>query len=57
MLTSKDEQGNPNAFYEWIDPITHTGKGAFPFKTGISALRIAIYDILYRGLVPGAPSH
>ncbi len=57
VLTSKDEQGNPNAFYEWIDPITHTGKGAFPFKTGISALRIAIYDILYRGLVPGAPSH
>lgn len=57
VLTSKDQEDNLNAFYEWIDPITHTGKGAFPFKTGISALRIAISDILYRGLDPDALCH
>jgi hypothetical protein len=56
VLTSKNEEGNLNAFYEWVDPITHIGKGAFPFKTGISALRIAISDILYRGFNPGVSS-
>jgi len=35
------------SFYEWVDPITGQGNGAFPFRTGISAVRIAIYDILY----------
>jgi glycogen debranching enzyme len=34
-----------HAFYEWINPITDEGNGAFPFRTGISALRIAIVDI------------
>ena len=34
------------SFYEWIDPITSQGNGAFPFRTGISAIRIAISDIL-----------
>jgi glycogen debranching enzyme len=57
MLTSKDEEDNLNAFYEWIDPTTHAGKGAFPFKTGISALRLAIFDILYRRLDPDSLSH
>jgi hypothetical protein len=57
VLTSKDEKGNLNAFYEWIDPDTCIGKGAFPFKTGISALRIAIPDILYRELDSGAQSY
>lgn len=47
ILTSKDEEDNLRGFYEWVDPTTHTGKGAFPFKTGISALRTGIFDILY----------
>jgi glycogen debranching enzyme len=34
-----------HTFYEWIDPITDQGKGAFPFRTGISAVRISIADI------------
>ncbi|MGI0019550.1 MAG: hypothetical protein ACREAY_03665 [Nitrososphaera sp.] len=34
------------AFYEWVDPVTGKGRGAFPFRTGISAVRIAITDIL-----------
>ena len=32
-------------FYEWINPITEEGKGAFPFRTGISAVRISVIDI------------
>jgi glycogen debranching enzyme len=34
-----------NTFYEWINPITDEGNGAFPFRTGISAVRISIVDI------------
>jgi hypothetical protein len=33
-------------FYEWINPITDEGRGAFPFRTGISAVRISAVDIL-----------
>ena len=35
-----------HTFYEWINPITDEGNGAFPFRTGISAVRIAVVDIL-----------
>lgn len=34
------------AFYEWVNPITDEGNGAFPFRTGIAAARISIADIL-----------
>jgi hypothetical protein len=34
-----------HTFYEWINPITGEGKGAFPFRTGISAVRISVDDI------------
>ena len=34
------------AFYEWVNPVTGKGSGAYPFRTGISAVRIAIIDIL-----------
>jgi len=43
-LTSKDHL-HMHTFYEWIDPITDEGRGAFPFRTGISAVRVAIVDI------------
>jgi hypothetical protein len=33
------------AFYEWINPITEKPSGAFPFRTGICAIRNAIADI------------
>ena len=36
------------ALYEWIDPIIAQGNGAFPFRTGLSAIRIAISDTLSR---------
>jgi glycogen debranching enzyme len=32
-------------FYEWINPITGEGNGAFPFRTGISSVRISVVDI------------
>jgi hypothetical protein len=48
LLSKLTTECSPNilSFYEWIDPITAQGNGAFPFRTGISAVRIAIYDIL-----------
>ena len=32
-------------FYEWVNPITDERNGAFPFRTGISAVRISVVDI------------
>jgi glycogen debranching enzyme len=43
-LTSKDHL-HMHTFYEWLDPVTDEGRGAFPFRTGISAVRVAIVDI------------
>ena len=34
-----------HTLYEWINPINGEGNGAFPFRTGISAVRISIVDI------------
>ena len=45
-LTSESDL-NMHAFYEWINPITEEGNGAFPFRTGISAIRISVVDILF----------
>ena len=33
-------------FYEWLDPRTLKGGGAYPFRTGISAFRLASFEIL-----------
>jgi glycogen debranching enzyme len=43
-LTS-ESQLHMHAFYEWINPTTDEGKGAFPFRTGVSAVRVAVIDI------------
>jgi hypothetical protein len=42
------EEGNPReyAFYEWINPIIDEGQGAYPFRTGISSIRVALFEIL-----------
>ena len=37
---------HPHVFYEWINPMNDQGNGAYPFRTGISAVRMAIADIL-----------
>ena len=47
-LTRSDGKGNLLATYEWINPITGKGSGAFPFRTGISTIRIALTDILHQ---------
>ncbi|MEW5839551.1 GH116 family glycosyl hydrolase [Nitrososphaera sp.] len=50
MLSSQDS-GNPKALralYEWINPVTDRGQGAFPFRTGISAIRVAIAEVVER---------
>jgi len=39
------------SFYEWINPLNMHPEGAFPFRTGISAVRLAISDILQQGNV------
>ncbi len=46
MLSSHDNQSNTRAYYEWVNPVTNTGSGAHPFRTGISAIRIALADTL-----------
>ena len=47
LLSTLASGGRPHmhTFYEWIDPITGKGNGAFPFRTGISAVRVAVVDI------------
>jgi hypothetical protein len=44
-LTSEDAS-SILAFYEWINPKTGKGGGAFPFRTGICAARLAIDHVL-----------
>jgi hypothetical protein len=48
LLSKFASEGNPHihALYEWINPITDEGSGSYPFRTGITTIRIAIADIL-----------
>ena len=45
-LASNDGHPHLHAFYEWVNPITDEGSGAYPFRTGITTIRIALADIL-----------
>ena len=48
-LLCSDPNNNSNhdrIFYEWLDPRTLKGGGAYPFRTGISAFRLASFEIL-----------
>jgi glycogen debranching enzyme len=47
-FTSEDGSPQPLAFYEWIDPNTSQGHGAFPFRTGISTIRVMIAGVLIK---------
>ena len=40
------ENTHTRALYEWINPKTEQPSGAFPFRTGVSAVRLALFDIL-----------
>ena len=51
MLSAFTSQGGDpelHAFYEWIDPNTAQGHGAFPFRTGLSTLRLVVIGVLYK---------
>jgi glycogen debranching enzyme len=50
LLSKLASEGHPHmhTFYEWINPITDHPDGSFPFRTGISGVRIAIADILQK---------
>jgi glycogen debranching enzyme len=40
------KSNNDNIFYEWLNPTTKTGGGAYPFRTGISAFRLTLFEII-----------
>jgi hypothetical protein len=48
LLSKLASEGHPHihSFYEWINPIRDHPEGSFPFRTGISAVRTAIADII-----------
>jgi hypothetical protein len=56
LLSTLASEGHPHihSFYEWLNPINDTSGGVYPFRTGISAVRIAISDILAK---IGMPYH
>jgi hypothetical protein len=47
LLDTLSSEGHPHihAFYEWVNPLTDKGDGAYPFRTGISCIRIALVNI------------
>jgi glycogen debranching enzyme len=45
-LASEKGESYESALYEWINPITDEGQGAYPFRTGISSVRVALFGIL-----------
>ncbi len=49
LLSMLTQGGHPQtlAFYEWVNPKTGKGGGAFPFRTGISTIRIALTDVMF----------
>jgi glycogen debranching enzyme len=42
----KNKSKHDKIFYEWLNPKTLTGGGAYPFRTGISAYRLASFEIM-----------
>ena len=42
----RNKANHDNIFYEWLNPMTLTGGGAYPFRTGISAYRLASFEIM-----------
>ncbi|CAN5564869.1 hypothetical protein BH18THE1_BH18THE1_08310 [soil metagenome] len=42
----KKKPSHDNIFYEWLNPRTLTGGGAYPFRTGISSYRLASFEIM-----------
>jgi hypothetical protein len=57
LLSKLASEGHPqiHEFYEWINPITDEGSGSYPFRTGITTIRIAIADILEKIISVSSP--
>jgi hypothetical protein len=55
-FTSQAGDPQPIAFYEWIDPNTEQGHGAFPFRTGISTMGIMVTGFLFKVMREYSPS-
>ena len=47
-FTSQEGSPEVSAFYEWIDPNTNQGHGSFPFRTGISTIRVVVTGVLLK---------
>ena len=47
-LFISDNGVNSNMLHEWVNPLTFQGNGAYPFRTGISAIRIAISESIIK---------
>ena len=58
MSAFTSQAGNPEsiAFYEWIDPNTEQGHGSFPFRTGISTMRVMVIGFLFKVMREYSPS-
>ena len=50
LLSTLASEGHPHihCFYEWLNPVNDTSGGVYPFRTGISAVRIAIAELLQK---------
>lgn len=50
LLSTLASESHPHihTFYEWLNPITDSGDGAYPFRTGIAGVRIALREILMK---------
>lgn len=50
-FVSEDNVIHSNMLHEWVHPLTFKGNGAYPFRTGISAIRIAVTEFLIKNMV------
>ena len=46
LLSELISEDNGYSLYEWINPSAESGNGAFPFRTGISCMRLALRKIV-----------
>jgi hypothetical protein len=48
LLSTLAAKGHPHlhCYYEWLNPLNDRSGGVYPFRTGISAVRIALTDLI-----------
>lgn len=50
-FVSDDNMVHLNMLHEWVNPLTFQGNGAYPFRTGISAIRIAVSEFQIKNVI------